>query len=624
MKNFKDFVAANQRTTQVAMSLEAYLEACRDNPLMWATPAQLLRKAIGKGCPIDKKDPRNARLFKDETILEYSVFSDFFGIPRTIEQVVNFIDGAAKGLQQRKQALVIVGPPSTGKTSFTKRLMQLMETHPTYVLKAGNELSPSLESPLCLFTDDAVRKEVSAHYNIPLERLSIPMSPWAHAHVGLFEGDISKFEVMRIMPSLVGSQGIAKVEPYKNHDPGKRSPLLAGLGATGQGMLELVEMFRFEQHVLDSLLSPTEDREYTIPGELGVWPYHGIIVGHSNYEQWAPFKENKNNVAFISRTREIPFPYPTRVSAERKIYQAHLAKGGIKAEDCAPETLSMLAYLGVLSRISEGVKSVPFARVLDGEDPTVVGSTRELTTLSSAKDGQIGLHPRFLCGVLANVFTANHVELRADPVSLLKLAEAAIKRDYSSVPAYENLIKSELLPYYVVYFGLQLQQACVEDYTNYGQTQLTRYVMLVNALDEGQGYVSTETGTQFDQSWVSDQLAMVEKKMSCQQKDIPEFRQSILRFWLNYKTNNPDTDLPWLNEPVYRGLVEKLTTMDFGDIWQIVVSHRNRDAKEQKEHTAFFARIVGMGYTEYEVRNLVAWWIQKKVDAGEKIPQMPG
>ena len=69
----------------------------------------------------------------------------------TIERIVGYFQYAAQGLEERKQILYLLGPVGGGKSSLAERLKLLMEKEPIFVLKAGDQISPLLESPLELF-----------------------------------------------------------------------------------------------------------------------------------------------------------------------------------------------------------------------------------------------------------------------------------------------------------------------------------------------------------------------------------------------------------------------------------------------------------------------------------------
>jgi serine protein kinase len=109
-----------------------------------------------------------------------------------IERIVGFFRHAAQGLEERKQILYLLGPVGGGKSSLAERLKSLMEVHPIYVLKAGDELSPVFESPLSLFDPESLGPMIEEKYGIPRRRLHGPMSPWCYKRLEAFGGDISR------------------------------------------------------------------------------------------------------------------------------------------------------------------------------------------------------------------------------------------------------------------------------------------------------------------------------------------------------------------------------------------------------------------------------------------------
>jgi hypothetical protein len=98
----------------------------------------------------------DGRIFLNRTMRIYPAFSGFYGMGETIERIVSFFRHAAQGLEERKQILYLLGPVGGGKSSLAERLKLLMEVHPIFVLKAGDELSPVFESPLGLFDPDSM------------------------------------------------------------------------------------------------------------------------------------------------------------------------------------------------------------------------------------------------------------------------------------------------------------------------------------------------------------------------------------------------------------------------------------------------------------------------------------
>ncbi len=149
---FASFAKTYEARRETEMTLADYLEGCRDDPMMYASAPERMLAAIGEPELIDTaKDARLGRIFMNRTIRVYPAFAEFYGMEETIERIVGFFRHAAQGLEERKQILYLLGPVGGGKSSLAERLKALMEVHPIYVLKAGDEISPIFESPLGLF-----------------------------------------------------------------------------------------------------------------------------------------------------------------------------------------------------------------------------------------------------------------------------------------------------------------------------------------------------------------------------------------------------------------------------------------------------------------------------------------
>src|SRR5919106_1293579 len=339
---FNAFARSFEARSQTDMSMADYLESCRSDPLKYANAAERLLAAIGEPQMIDTaKDSRLGRIFLNRTMRLYPAFAGFYGMEETIERIVGFFRHAAQGLEERKQILYLLGPVGGGKSSLAERLKSLMEVHPIYVLKAGDELSPVFESPLSLFDPDSLGPMLEEKYGIPRRRLTGLMSPWCYKRLEAFGGDISQFRVAKIQPSRLRQIGIAKTEPgdennqdisslvgkvdirqlenYSQSDPDAYS-FSGGLNRTTQGLLEFVEMFKAPIKVLHPLLTATQEGNYAGTENIGAIPYQGIIIAHSNEAEWTQFKSNKNNEAFLDRISVVKVPYCLRATEESQIY----------------------------------------------------------------------------------------------------------------------------------------------------------------------------------------------------------------------------------------------------------------------------------------------------------------
>src|ERR1700746_763304 len=288
---FNPFARSFEARSQIDMSIAEYLDSCRSDPMRYANAAERLLAAIGEPQMIDTaKDPRLGRILFKRTMRTYPAFTGFHGMEDTIERLVGFFRHAAQGLEERKQILYLLGPVGGGKSSLAERLKQLMEIHPIYVLKAGDELSPVFESPLGLFDPETLGPMLEEKYGIPRRRLNGLMSPWCYKRLEAFGGDISRFRVAKIQPSplrqragaktepgdennqelssLVGKVDIRRLETYAQNDPDAYS-YSGGLNRANQGILEFVEMFKAPIKMLHPLLTATKEGNYIGTENIG-------------------------------------------------------------------------------------------------------------------------------------------------------------------------------------------------------------------------------------------------------------------------------------------------------------------------------------------------------------------
>ena len=171
LEGYKNRYSAAQETE---MSLEEYLDLCRQDSTAYANAAERMLAAIGEPEVVDtRNDPRLSRLFSNRIIRRYPAFREFYGMDEAINQIVSFFRHAAQGLEERKQILYLLGPVGGGKSSLAERLKQLMEHQPIYALKG----SPVNESPLGLFAVEEYAETLEKEYGIPRRYLSGIPSP---------------------------------------------------------------------------------------------------------------------------------------------------------------------------------------------------------------------------------------------------------------------------------------------------------------------------------------------------------------------------------------------------------------------------------------------------------------
>ncbi|MEH2539381.1 MULTISPECIES: PrkA family serine protein kinase [unclassified Bradyrhizobium] len=627
--------------SQTDLSMAEYLESCRTDPMRYANAAERLLAAIGEPQMIDTaKDRRLGRIFSNRTIRSYPAFADFHGMEDTIERIVGFFRHAAQGLEERKQILYLLGPVGGGKSSLAERLKSLMEVHPIYVLKAGDELSPVFESPLGLFDPENLGPMIEEKYGIPRRRLNGLMSPWCYKRLEAFGGDISQFRVARIQPSrlrqiavaktepgdennqdissLVGKVDIRKLETYAQNDPDAYS-YSGGLNRANQGILEFVEMFKAPIKMLHPLLTATQEGNYIGTENIGAIPFGGIILAHSNEAEWQGFKANKKNEAFIDRVCVIKVPYCLRVTEEQKIYEKLISGSELAAAPCAPATLETLARFSVMSRLRKHENSTLFAkmRVYDGEslkesDPKA-RSVQEYKDAAGVDEGMDGASTRFAFKVLAATFNHDTAEIGADPVHLMYVLEHAIRREQLSEEVekrYLEFIKAELVPRYAEFIGNEIQKAYLESYSDYGQNLFDRYVDYADAWIEDQDFKDPDTGQMLSRELLNQELTKIEKPAGI--TNPKDFRNEVVKFSLRSRVRNGGKNPSWTSYEKIREVMEKRIFSQVEDLLPVISFGTKKDSETEKKHDDFVARMVQHGYTERQVRRLVDWYMRVK------------
>jgi serine protein kinase len=623
------------------MSLAAYLEACADDPMLYATAAERLVAAIGEPRVLDTaRDERLGRIFLNRTIKIYPAFEDFFGMEETVERIVGFFRYAAQGLEEHKQILYLLGPVGGGKSSLAERLKTLMEKHPIYVLKAGDEISPVFEGPLGLFDPEAHSHDLESRFGIPRRRLTGLLSPWAVKRLDEFGGDLSRFSVVRLYPSklrqiaiaktepgdennqdissLVGKVDIRKLELYSQNDSDAYS-YSGGLNRANQGLLEFVEMFKAPIKMLHPLLTATQEGNYVGTENIGAIPFQGVIMAHSNESEWQTFRNNKNNEAFLDRISVIKVPYCLRATEERMIYAKLISGSELSEAPCAPATLDLLARFSVLTRLKEHENSSLYSkmRIYDGEslkdtDPKAK-SMQEYRDVAGVDEGMNGVSTRFAFKVLSETFNYDNHEVAADPVHLLYMLEQAIRREQfpeETERRYLEFIKAEMAPRYADFIGNEIQKAYLESYHDFGQNLFERYVTYADAWIEDHDFKDPDTGQMLDRGTLNQELSKIEKAAGI--ANPKDFRNEVVKFALRAQASKGGTMPEWTSYEKIREVIEKRMFSQVEDLLPVISFGTKGDSELERKHSDFVQRMIGRGYTERQVRRLVEWYMRVK------------
>ncbi|MEZ8483402.1 PrkA family serine protein kinase [Vibrio splendidus] len=639
MSIFDHYQSRYEAAKEEELTLQEFLGLCKDDKSAYANAAERLLLAIGEPEVIDTaQDPHLSRIFSNRVISRYSEFKDFYGMEDAIEQIVSYLKHAAQGLEERKQILYLLGPVGGGKSSLAEKLKALMQKLPIYVLSADGERSPVNDHPFCLFDVNEDGDLLKQEYGIEKRYIRSIMSPWAAKRLHDFSGDISRFKVIKLRPSILDQVAIAKTEPgdennqdisslvgkvdirklehFSQDDPDAYS-YSGALCKANQGVMEFVEMFKAPIKVLHPLLTATQEGNFNGTEGLSALPFDGMILAHSNESEWQTFRNNKNNEAFLDRVYIVKVPYCLRVSEEVKIYQKLLEHSELSKAPCSPSTLDLLSQFSILSRLKEPENSSLFSkmRVYDGEtlkdtDPKAK-SYQEYRDYAGVDEGMSGLSTRFAFKILSRVFNFDQAEVAANPVHLFYVIEQQIEREQfpqETAEKYLEFLKGYLVPRYVEFIGKEIQTAYLESYSEYGQNIFDRYVTYADFWIQDQEYRDPETGQLFDRASLNGELEKIEKTAGI--SNPKDFRNEIVNFVLRAKANNNGQNPVWTSYEKLRTVIEKKMFSNTEELLPVISFNAKTSTDDQKKHDDFVARMMEKGYTEKQVRLLSEWYLR--------------
>ncbi|MCL1127379.1 PrkA family serine protein kinase [Shewanella surugensis] len=636
---FEHYQQRYEKKLDEEYSLEEFLSLCKKDKITYVSAAERLLLAIGDPDLIDTaKDPILSRIFSNRLISRYPAFDKFYGMEEAIEQIVAYLKHSAQGLEESKQILYLLGPVGGGKSSLAEKLKDLMQHIPIYVLSADGIRSPVNDHPFCLFNPEEDGKLLEKEYRIPQRYLKTIMSPWAVKRLHEFGGDIAKFKVIKVYPSILDQIAIAKTEPGDENNQDISSLVgkvdirqlehfaqndadaysySGALCLANQGVMEFVEMFKAPIKVLHPLLTATQEGNYNGTEGLSALPYNGIILAHSNESEWSTFKNNKTNEAFLDRVYIVKVPYCLRVTKEINIYEKLISNSELYQAPCAPGTLETLAQFSVLSRILPPENSSIFSkmRVYDGEslkdtDPKAK-SYQEYRDYAGVDEGMSGLSTRFAFKILSKVFNFDNIEIAANPVHLFYVLERQIEQEQfptDIAERYLEFLKGYLIPKYVEFIGKEIQTAYLESYSEYGQNIFDRYVVYADFWIQDQEYRDPDTGQLFDRSALNAELEKIEKPAGI--SNPKDFRNEIVNFVLRARANNDGMNPLWTSYEKLRTVIEKKMFSNTEDLLPVISFNGKTSNDDQRKHDDFVNRMMEKGYTKKQVRLLSEWYLR--------------
>jgi serine protein kinase len=381
----------------------------------------------------------------------YSLFTDeLFGVDEALERVADYFKAASAGSEVGRRLLLLLGPPSGGKSTLVVLLKRGLEeySHTDAGALYAIQNCPVHESPLHL-VPHTLRGAFRETYGVDIVG---EVCPFCRSRLeNEFKGDFMQMPVGRVFISeagrmgigtyaphdpttadiadLVGSVDLSKVSEYGDEGDPRAWSWSGAVYASSRGVLEMIEILKVKREFLYLLLTLTQEKNVKV-SRFPLIYLDETIIAHTNLAEFRKFLQESENEALLDRMVIIQVPYTLNYKEESRIYRKLISAAPAFAEGhLDPHALDVAAVFAILSRLQEGdQKDMDLSkriRLYAGED--VEGASRAEVERLHAKgpdEGLSGVSPRFVINALSNAIIQANVKSLTSMNVLLALKDA--------------------------------------------------------------------------------------------------------------------------------------------------------------------------------------------------------
>lgn len=611
---------ANRETKMWRGTLLNYLEKVQEDPTITKLAHSRFYEMITREGMYDiteSDDSRVKRLYKDESLRVFNFFKDeFFGIERTISQIVRYFHSASLKGEESRQVLYLMGPVGSGKSSLVEKLQRGLEgVDPVYAIEG----CPMFEEPLHLIPRH-LRKEFEKMLGVHIEGDLCPACRFRLKEE--FGARYEEFPVATVSFSkrnrkgigvvppvdpnnqdtsvLIGSEDISKLDKYSEGDP-RVLELNGAFNVGNRGVVEFIEVFKNETEYLHAMITATQEKFIPAPGRHGTIYVDSVIVAHSNEAEWQKFKADHTNEAILDRIVVVKVPYNLRHSEEVKIYQKILRNSDFRAH-VAPHTLEMASMFAVLSRLEPTPKCdlMTKLRLYNGEEVVEKGRTKKINVQElreeAKREGLSGISTRFIMKSLDNALSEsgrciNPINVREALINMVK--DQDIPDDMRKL--YLEFLQDTLHKEYLELLEKEITKAFVYSYQEQADALFQNY------LDHAEAYVNktrvkdrnTREELQPDEGF----LKSVEEQIAIIGSAADGFRQEVIAYlWAASRRGERVSYQSY--EPLKEAIEKKLMS-SVRDISRVITKLRTRDEEQIGKYNAMVKNLLDNGYCEY-------------------------
>jgi len=572
----------------------------------------------GRNSDVKEESARGRELFRRE----------LFGVDEPLSRVVEYFKAAAAGSDVGRRLLLLLGPPSGGKSTIAILLKRGLEEYSRtdegalYAIKG----SPMHESPLNL-VPASLRAEFRESYGVDI---SGELSPWSRERLEReYEGDYLRVPVERIflaeasrvgvgtyaphdpttadIADLVGSVDLSKVADVGDEGDPRAWSWSGAVYAASRGLLEMIEILKVKREFLYLLLTLTQEKNVKV-SRFPLIHLDETILAHTNLAEFHKFLQEKENEALLDRMVIIKVPYALSFHDEARIYQK-LVSGAPAFRDVHldPHVLKLAAVFAILTRLQkperEGLDISKKLRIYAGE--TIEGfAENESTRLKTEApdEGLGGVSPRFVINAISNAITRGDARSLTSMELLLALKdgiESDARMDAKQKKQWIDHLVVARKDFYNRWVKEDVHRALFASFEEEAQQLLEKYLDEVEASLDQRQITDPITG----ETRPADErfLRSVEEKIKVSDSGKQSFRQEVVRkAMVAFKAGEKFTldSHARMHEAIEQYLFEERR-----DVLRLVTSSARPDDEARTKISAVQQRLINeYGYDEHSAK----------------------
>jgi len=622
--DFQDLIRKDRDSKQYEPfegSFLEYLSLIKNNPELPILAHERMYKLIvslGFEAIKTEDNQRLKRIYGKETIKKYKFFeNEFYGIDKTIMEIVRYLHSAAMRGEESRQVLYMVGPVGSGKSSLMESLKRALEQHPPiFALKD----CPMREEPLHLIPKH-LRAEFAELLGVNIEGDLCPAC--RYRLINDYKGEYEKFRVVNsgysirsrkgiaVVPPvdpnnqdtsvLVGSVDISKMDLYPEDDPRVLS-LNGAFNAGNRGLVEFIEIFKNDVEYLHTILTATQEKSIPSPGKNSMIYFDGIILAHSNESEWNKFKSDHTNEAILDRIVKIEVPYCLELDEEVKIYQKILKRSNFKAH-IAPHTIEMASIFAIISRLTRSAKVdiVSKMHIYNGEEVLQKDATQRIDIKElreeAGREGFLGISTRFIMKAIDNAFSESEHDC-INPIILLESITKSVKasdfgeEEKKRLLGYlQDVVKKE----YNRILEKEVTKAFIHGYREQAESLFNNYLDHAEAFVNKVKIKDINTGEELDPDEIF--LESIEAQLGLTGNAARGFRHDVTAYMFSLLRSNKKIEYGSY-EPLKEAIEKKLTS-SVRELSRIITKARVRDDEQGEKYNLMLEEMKSNGYCEH-------------------------